>query len=683
MLARHAHPLIAGVLMLAILSPAVAPAEVHRVLDTQTGWYWLYNVSAETVSDFIDENNARIIDLEIHTVSPLRFTVAFVVNQGVYASSWWWYYGQTLEDVGRRLSENNARLIDIERYVTADGERWAVVMISNTGAQQKAWWYYVGLRAEAISSYLDANNARLVDIESYDTSEGRRYAVIMISNTGQDAIPWGWYYNIDLATLTNYMSENNMRLLEFQVRDPSAPTFDAIMVPRSHHSSPRTWWWYYGVTSEQLPTLISQAGSRITDIDTYLVGGQRRYSVVLLNNSNDLTIQAAQALQWGSDGWTGAYLKEVEGPTLASLQPDFVFEPASTIKAIHHLHAMRSVMQGNSNLLQPVTYSVNFSGSCPIGGAPFTTQTLRETLRRMMVNSDNAATEGIRQLYGQNAIQFTAQQIAGMTSTELNHIIGCGADALANPNRLTLRDTGRLYERVQTLTILNEPNRDTYYELMQNQNTPNPWWFTNILRNTIYDTASDLGLPTQVADDYWAATLTAWKPGGYTLSNLTYTSVGGVVSLPRCAFGSPDDWHHYVFGLFVEGAAGGDGLTRIQTACPILFRDLIADALLACVTSVDELPVAQTLLSPPSPNPFNPGTELAFSLDRARAVRLSVYDAAGREVAVMIDGHLETGRHTAYWNGRDQQGRPMAAGIYIARLVAGDLVQSQKMALIK
>ncbi len=673
---------VAAFLILASLSPTPAAAEVHRLSDTQTAWYWLYNVTVADVDAFLAEQDVRIIDLEIHSASPLRLTVAFVRNDGVYASGWWWYYGLTFEEVGRFVADNEGRLIDIERYLVDDQERWAVVMIPNTGAQQKAWWYYVGLRVEAIPSYLDGNGARLVDIESYDTAAGRRYAVIMIANAGDDATGWGWYYNVDLATLTDYLSQNDMRLLEFQVRDPSGPTFDAIMVPESFHA-PRTWWWYYGVTADRLADLVSQAASRITDIDTYVVGGERRFSVVLLNNANDLTVAAGQALQWGSDGWTGAYLEEVDGPTLAYLQPDFVFEPASTIKAIHHLHAMRSVMSGESSLGQPVTYSENYSGSCPVGGAPFTTQSLQETLRRMMVDSDNAATEGITQLYGEGDIEQTARLIAQMTSTELNHTLGCGAGALADPNHLTLRDAGRLYEGVQTLDLLDEPRRDTFYALMQNQDTPAPWWFTNILRGTIDQVAGDLGLPQSIADDYWDATLTAWKPGGYTLNGLAYTSVAGVVSLPRCTSGPMTDLTHYVFGVFVEGAAGGTSLARIQETCPVLFRDLIAAEMQNCPTAVEELPLARTFLSPPHPNPFNPRTELAFSLEKPGEVQLAVYDAAGRKLAVLAAGHHDRGRHTAVWNGRDQRGRPAAAGVYIARLVVGDRVESRKLALLK
>jgi beta-lactamase class A len=75
----------------------------------------------------------------------------------------------------------------------------------------------------------------------------------------------------------------------------------------------------------------------------------------MVNNSNALTTRIADILDYGADGSTGLYLKEVNGPVLASLQQGFVFEPASSLKVTHHLHAMRQVMMGFDNLNAPVT----------------------------------------------------------------------------------------------------------------------------------------------------------------------------------------------------------------------------------------------------------------------------------------------------------------------------------------
>jgi hypothetical protein len=79
------------------------------------------------------------------------------------------------------------------------------------------------------------------------------------------------------------------------------------------------------------------------------------------------------------------------------------------------------------------------------------------------------------------------------------------------------------------------------------------------------------------------------------------------------------------------------------------------------------------------PNPFHlgDGTEILFQIPLAlgtvpRHVDLSVYDVTGRRVRNLISGRLPTGRsHTVRWDGRDQRGIPVAAGVYFYRLDLG------------
>jgi flagellar hook assembly protein FlgD len=83
------------------------------------------------------------------------------------------------------------------------------------------------------------------------------------------------------------------------------------------------------------------------------------------------------------------------------------------------------------------------------------------------------------------------------------------------------------------------------------------------------------------------------------------------------------------------------------------------------------------------PNPFNPYTRIDFELDRARPVRLAVYDLAGRLVRRLVDRTLEAGRHNTVWDGRDQRGLRVASGVYFYRLESGDLLRTRKMVLLK
>ena len=76
-------------------------------------------------------------------------------------------------------------------------------------------------------------------------------------------------------------------------------------------------------------------------------------------------------------------------------------------------------------------------------------------------------------------------------------------------------------------------------------------------------------------------------------------------------------------------------------------------------------------LEPARPNPFNPATTIAFTLDRPGVARLRIIDAAGHSVRVLAEESFAAGRHVVTWDGRDDAGRGMASGVYWAELTAG------------
>ncbi len=78
------------------------------------------------------------------------------------------------------------------------------------------------------------------------------------------------------------------------------------------------------------------------------------------------------------------------------------------------------------------------------------------------------------------------------------------------------------------------------------------------------------------------------------------------------------------------------------------------------------------------PNPFNPETQIAFSLPHASPVRLTVYDVQGREVARLVDGPMSAGRHLV----RFSAGR-LPAGMYLYRIQGDGFTQTRRMLLLK
>lgn len=180
----------------------------------------------------------------------------------------------------------------------------------------------------------------------------------------------------------------------------------------------------------------------------------------------------------------------------------------------------------------------------------------------------------------------------------------------------------------------------------------------------------------------------------YGIASLEYLGSSGYVTIPR------ESYNYFV----VTGMPG----VSLPLAAPITVRltdvhgqQLVIGGLApnaswefsttqqfpACqdYTSGAPLPGAgQAVLLPPSPNPFNPRTTVAFELPARGPATLRVFDASGRAVATLLDGQvLEEGRHALAWDGRDDAGRPAPGGLYLLRLEAAGGVQVRKAALLK
>jgi C1A family cysteine protease len=99
-------------------------------------------------------------------------------------------------------------------------------------------------------------------------------------------------------------------------------------------------------------------------------------------------------------------------------------------------------------------------------------------------------------------------------------------------------------------------------------------------------------------------------------------------------------------------------------------------------TGVGELPRALALHQS-IPNPFRPSTSIAYDLPRSASVRLTVYDLAGRAVRALVDRTQDSGSHEASWDGRDDSGRRVGAGVYFYKLIACDRELTRKVVLIE
>jgi len=325
----------------------------------------------------------------------------------------------------------------------------------------------------------------------------------------------------------------------------------------------------------------------------------------------DLTTRIANILNQGTDGTSGLYLKQVNGPVLAAEDEAFAFYPASTIKVLKHLYGMRQVEAGVFDLDTTLVFVCPSCGDCascdPICpctpscsqpcnagvncadgldslascGALPDLMPLRCVLQRMMFISDNQATNATQNLFGNGDasvgranLNDLANNIVGMSAnTALYHKFACGNVANNPFNISTLADLGLLYEKVATdPNVLQPATVPTFYQLMLNETLGG---LIGVIQNVVDAEAATLGM---AGSDVDVAALKSNIRLAYKAGNIgsAYVSIAGWIQVPFIVDCSPTV-QEYVFGLFIHGAT--TNTLNLQSVVGELLRDELHAAL--------------------------------------------------------------------------------------------------------
>ena len=118
-------------------------------------------------------------------------------------------------------------------------------------------------------------------------------------------------------------------------------------------------------------------------------------------------------------------------------------------------------------------------------------------------------------------------------------------------------------------------------------------------------------------------------------------------------------------------------------------KPLVLNGQLIVSTAADVTPAsgsAEFALGASEPNPARGSARIPFSLPSAEAggapARLGVYDLTGRRVRVLVDEALRAGPHEATWDGRDDRGRALPAGLYFTRLEWSGHTATRRLTLV-
>ncbi len=161
----------------------------------------------------------------------------------------------------------------------------------------------------------------------------------------------------------------------------------------------------------------------------------------------------------------------------------------------------------------------------------------------------------------------------------------------------------------------------------------------------------------------------------------------GTISLPTAA--DADDWSALTSKMVSLDANGGTATVAYALVYGSDLADLLAnveaanEAYSPASPVSGETPRKLVKLAQNHPNPFNPSTDIKFSISRQGHVELAVYDLSGHKVRTLVSDTREAGDYRVTWDGRDDTGGQASSGLYFYRLTTNGKTISRKMTLVK
>jgi hypothetical protein len=239
-------------------------------------------------------------------------------------------------------------------------------------------------------------------------------------------------------------------------------------------------------------------------------------------------------------GRFGFVLTGIGGAVLASLRADEGFYPASSIKVLYLLEAVRWVGSRDDPVAALRTLlPVNAEGC---GGGVLSLEPLDTVLRAMMQRSDNLRANAVGDFFGLEAINQTARLLAGVgPGSMVAHRFACGGPANDPPNRMTAADLAGIYRRYGSGALLGAPVADLFASYFLDERT-------GILDAVVAEEAAALGRP-DLASWFGSRVDLIYKAGWWG----TDLSVGGYASLPRRGCSTVYE-RRLAFAVFVSDA---------------------------------------------------------------------------------------------------------------------------------
>ena len=135
--------------------------------------------------------------------------------------------------------------------------------------------------------------------------------------------------------------------------------------------------------------------------------------------------------------------------------------------------------------------------------------------------------------------------------------------------------------------------------------------------------------------------------------------------------------------LVVKDAATAKNMVVDGVDYTNAFFNSMDECISAFTLSVDQLYPNNFFIYQNYPNPFNPFTKISYQIPFDALVNITIYDMNGRSIRSLVDEKQSEGSRSIFWNAKDDNNRPVSAGIYLYKIQAGYYIQTRKMVFLK
>jgi len=176
--------------------------------------------------------------------------------------------------------------------------------------------------------------------------------------------------------------------------------------------------------------------------------------------------------------------------------------------------------------------------------------------------------------------------------------------------------------------------------------------------------------------DYWIVKLDQW-------GNIYWQkTIGGNDSDELWSVKSTADGG-YILGGYTTSGISGDKTNESYGGLDIWIIKLNADTPLEVEQSANISKIESFTVLPAYPNPFNPSTNITYGLDEESNVSIAIYDISGKLLTTLLEADQTQGWHSIQWNGTNQFGEKVPAGIYLSKITSGNETKTTKLMLLK